>query len=510
MSDANSAPVYCSWQLRVAAELGVVRTQLQRALREQHFTLMGDTLTSLEATRGSQLAALVMQHDNLPMTAHIHLQPLEGACEVSVQLQEAGKVPSRYLGVRGAYQRGLADVQARLDEYLAALDPNLQVGPTTATPLATDGVGEQFGTAAGNFGRAVVGKANRVLEGKDHSEPTAWKALDEVVFVSSKGQAEVDDDRVEGMLAVAGLVSTQPGSMPANLAHDVETFTAGVESTLDNSGGAQSVRVEVSDQQIPVLAFLATQAAIRESLPLRTLHVCTTCRLERVTNPDYERMKERHRKLLALSTGLGSTIGRRGITPFVIVGQLVRVKKLDPDFVCTRCQGTTADEWVVTYCPKCGDRRQEAVLRACPKCKYDFRKGAEMPELWHPAPPPLPEVIPDQLGLAPAQMALAPAQMGLPASTSTDATIVAPSAGQAAVAGLAAPAGVVAAAAPDQAAAGSAGTTGRVATTALPPAGWYPDSWRRYSQRWWDGSQWTQYVYGPAGQSVDPVPSSAT
>ena len=305
MSDANAAPVYCSWQLRVAAELGVVRTQLQRALREQHFALMGDTLTTIEATRGSQLAALVLQHDNLPITAHIRLQPLEGGCEVSVQLQEAGKVPSRYLGVRGAYLRSLADLQARL--------PGRVLGRTGPQPGA--GANKWYGgcsrwrrRTAGHGSRKfrpLVGRANRVLEGKDTSEPTGWKALDEVVFVSAKGQAEVEDDRVEGMLVVAGLVSTQPGSMPPNLAHDVEAFTARVESALDASAGAQSVRVDTSDQEIPVLSFLATQAAIRESLPLRTLHVCTTCRLERVTNPDYERMKERHRKLLALTTGLG-------------------------------------------------------------------------------------------------------------------------------------------------------------------------------------------------------------
>src|ERR1019366_7853089 len=110
----------------------------------------GDTLTSMEATRGSQLAALVLQHENLPITAHIRLQPFDGACEVSVQLQEAGKVPSRYLGVRGAYQRSLADVQAHLDESLATLDPNLKLGPTSATAVAPTGVSEQLGMAAGN------------------------------------------------------------------------------------------------------------------------------------------------------------------------------------------------------------------------------------------------------------------------------------------------------------------------------------------------------------------------
>jgi hypothetical protein len=462
--------------MRVAAELGVVRTQLQRALREEHFTLLGDTLTTLEATRGSQLAALVLQHDNLPITAHIKLQPQEGGCDVSVQLQEAGKVPSRYLGVRGAYQRSLAEVQAHIDQALAGLDPHLVMGPTSATAVNATGVGEQLGAAAGSFGRAVVDRANRVLDGKDTSEPTAWKELDKVVFVSSKGEADVEDDQVEGMLVVAGLVATQPGSMPPNLAHDVETFTARVESTLDASPGAQSVRVEVGEQEIPVLVFLATQAAIRESLPLRTLHVCTTCKLERVTNPDYERMKERHRKLVALTTGLGTTIGRRGITPFVLVGQLVRVKKLDPDFVCTRCQGTTADEWVVTYCPQCGDRRQEAVLRLCPKCKYDFRSGVKLGELWHPAPPPQ---------LAPAAPTVA-ASGALPGPVGPAAPAEAPAATSMGM--------------------GAGGVAASVPGPVAPAPGWYPDTWLRYPYRWWEGTRWTQYVYGPRGQEVDPVP----
>src|SRR5580658_6121809 len=105
MTDASSAPVCVTWERRVGADLGVVRTQLQRELREQRFTLMGDTVTTIEATRGSQLAAFVLQHDNLPMTAHIRLNPEENGCAVTLQLEETGKVPSRFLGVRHAYQR---------------------------------------------------------------------------------------------------------------------------------------------------------------------------------------------------------------------------------------------------------------------------------------------------------------------------------------------------------------------------------------------------------------------
>jgi hypothetical protein len=447
---ANTAPVSFGWERMVAADLGVVRSQLQRELREQRFTLMGDTVTTIEATRGSQLAAFVLQHDNLPMTAHIRLNPVKNGCVVSLQLQETGKVPSRFLGVRHAYQRAFADMQVNLDEALVHVDPNLHIESVEAVPGTPEGIGDQLGTAAGHFGRAVVQRANHLLEGKDTSKPTAWKDLDEVLFVSSKGQAELEVDRVQAMLVVAGLVSSQPGAMPANLAHDVEVWAARVESALDLSQGADSVRIELSDEELPVLGFLATQAAIRESVPLRTLHVCTTCRLERITNPDYLRMAERHRKLLALTGGLGTTIGKKGVTPFVIVGQFLKIKKLDPDFVCSRCQSTTADEWVVTFCPKCGDRRQEAVLRTCSKCNYDFRKTVGAPELWHPAP-------------VPALPAPASPQVALPVS--------APSSPPA----------------------------------SLPPAGWYVDPYKRYAQRWWDGLVWSQYVNGDGGRALDPV-----
>ena len=477
MADASSAPVSASWERRVRTDLGVVRTQLQRALREQRFTLMGDTVTSIEAARGSQLAAFVLQHDNLPMTAHIRLQPSDDGCGVAVLLQETGKVPSRFLGVHNAYVHAFADVQQHLDGALAELDPDVKLEPVNAPAETPVGIGDQLGT----LGRQVAQRANRLLEGKDTSTPTAWKELDEVVFGSSKGQAVLEAEQVQAMMVVAGLVASQPGSMPPNLAHDVELFAARVESALDASKGADSARVDLADDELPVFAFLATQAAVRESLPLRTLHVCTTCRLEKVTNPDYERMAERNRKLRGLTYGLGATLGKRGITPFVVVGQLFRLKKLDPDYVCARCQSTTADEWVVTFCPKCGDRRQEAVLRTCPKCKYDFRKALGTAELWHPAPPP-PLTPP-----APALTPVAPAFTPPP----PDVTPLPAFQGQAALAGPG-PANV------------SVAPSGWPSGPG-PAPGWFPDPYDRCPQRWWDGARWTQQVNGPGGPSLDPI-----
>jgi len=60
-------------------------------------------------------------------------------------------------------------------------------------------------------------------------------------------------------------------------------------------------------------ASSANPAAIRESVPLRTLHVCTTA-AGRITNPDYLRMAERHRKLLAL-TGAWAPLSAEGCDP---------------------------------------------------------------------------------------------------------------------------------------------------------------------------------------------------
>lgn len=42
---------------------------------------------------------------------------------------------------------------------------------------------------------------------------------------------------------------------------------------------------------------------------------------------------------------------------------------------------------------------------------------------------------------------------------------------------------------------------GPVAGSQLPPPAWYPDPWRLYAWRWWDGTRWTSHV------SPGPLPS---
>src|SRR5215210_5016513 len=37
-----------------------------------------------------------------------------------------------------------------------------------------------------------------------------------------------------------------------------------------------------------------------------------------------------------------------------------------------------------------------------------------------------------------------------------------------------------------------------------PAPGWYPDPSRRFEQRYWDGSRWTEHVVRQGQRSVDP------
>jgi predicted RNA-binding Zn-ribbon protein involved in translation (DUF1610 family) len=210
--------------------------------------------------------------------------------------------------------------------------------------------------------------------------------------------------------------------------------------------------IEIAETDKPVITFLNDQARIRDILPLRTLQTCTTCRQQKVLNPDYQRLLERNRKIKGISGFLGASVSKSGVSPFILVGRILPLVKMDPDFVCQRCQGLDADERLVVFCPNCGERRDEAALRTCQRCQHDFRKALEPETLWQPvgtaaelfAPPPPPAPPP-----------------------------------------VAAPQFAPAAAAPSFA------------------AGFYADPDGRCEARWWDGYQWTAQVIINGRPGVD-------
>jgi predicted RNA-binding Zn-ribbon protein involved in translation (DUF1610 family) len=87
------------------------------------------------------------------------------------------------------------------------------------------------------------------------------------------------------------------------------------------------------------------------------------------------------------------------VSPYVAAGRLVQLNAKGPKFTCPHCQGLDADETVITYCPQCGERQTESALRACVKCRFDFRSLIDPTPLWHPkadepAEPPVPQPPP--------------------------------------------------------------------------------------------------------------------
>jgi hypothetical protein len=202
-------------------------------------------------------------------------------------------------------------------------------------------------------------------------------------FAAPGKLAELDAEAVDGMLTAGLLVASRPGDMPPPLVSQVQAMVVSIEEHVATvAPGSLRVTIAVAEAQLPVLTFLRQQSRLREQLPLRTLRICTTCRLEKVINPDYERVLERSRRTKLIAGSIGMVFGTRQLSPYVLVGRLLQLKKTDPDFACPRCQGMDADETLITFCPQCGDRRAEAALRTCTTCTFDFRSLLSPEVLW--------------------------------------------------------------------------------------------------------------------------------
>ncbi len=369
------------------AQPAEVRRVITTTLREAGFEVTAEQLTRVEAKRGSKwLSGALLPARSMPILAWFDIAPDPSGCGV------AGHLVDQHLNLGGkawgwnqTYQQLFGEILEALDRALARLDP--QAGPLFPparfwTKGGDIALLEQAQAAGSQAGTVVLGKANELLEGGSRDRgPTAWRGVGSVTFVSSKGHAVISLAETQAHLGVGVMVASQPGSLPANLADEVERFATRVEIALTGAQGG-AVTVPVADPEVPVFEFLHQQVRIRDGLPVRTLHTCRTCHFQKVTNEDFARMQARNQRLRSLVGGVGAFVSPSGIQPFVVLGQLFRLKKLDPDYVCPRCQGLDADERIVTFCPSCGELRSEAVLRACGKCKHDFRDALGGETLW--------------------------------------------------------------------------------------------------------------------------------
>jgi len=428
-----TATVGLDFERRISASSIDTRRVIADALRELGFELTVDQLTRLEAKRGSLLGSSLMLKKQRPLGAVFEISSEPPDCVVICHLTDhLHNWMGKAWGVNGQYREIFDAVLGRVDLALAELDGTAAKSfdePKFWSRVADVEVLEQTNSVAARAAAGAVEKAGKVFHRAKSTTPSVWKGVDSVTFTSGAGVAVMSLAETQAMLGVAVMVVSHPGSMPPNLMRDVESFAGQVERHLTAADG-KALTVDVSDAQRPVFEFLDQQARIRAALPLRTLHICRSCRLEKITNPEYERIAARNEKLGHLMAGVGATVGKGGISPTFVLGQVFKLKRLDPKYVCARCQGLEADERVVTFCPSCAGLRRDVVLRLCGNCGFEFRTIVEKTALWsEPAAAPEPEpgldpepdvapaaaVEPEASSAAPALEMPAPAADSVPA-----------------------------------------------------------------------------------------------
>jgi hypothetical protein len=434
----------------VAVPMTTVRSAVARTLREVQFAITAERVTGLEGRRGSQLAAGAFQYKKSPVGIKIDFSGDADASVIAIHLFDRWRAPGgKAWGTNRTYFEIFTEIAQRLDGCFIALDPTVVLTPPEFTSTAaTVEVFERTNLATGVAGHKASQRVDQWLTGT----PKAAPGGPQVVIAAPDAEAIIDAMRVQEMLTVALLVSRIPGSMPPALTADVERVAAAIERVLDDANPGMVPVIEIAAEDRPVITFLHEQARVRHALPLRTMQRCTTCRHERVVNPDYQRLVERNRKIRGITGFLGASISSRGVSPFILVGRILPLVKMDPNYVCPRCQGLDAEERVVVFCPHCGDRRDEAALRTCPRCQHDFRKALDKETLWLP------------VGTAAERFTPPPPSVLQPT----------------------------------------------VAATPEFPAGYYADPEGRFEARWWDGFQWTAQVISSGRAEIDRPAASAS
>ncbi|WFE19822.1 hypothetical protein O7621_18020 [Solwaraspora sp. WMMD937] len=383
--DRQAGQLAAGAERTVAAPLAVVRQHLLAVVRNLGFQLTAEQLTVIQAVRGSKLGAVTLQPARMPVQLQIGLEADPAACRVTVQVSDRwpAKV-GRNWGATAVYQDVFGSVLATVDAALARLDPAAAGG--FAGWWRNTGTGDvaAMQNAAGwaaQAGSLISRHTTRFLDGTDPAKgaPVSRTGAGTFTFVAADTVAEVPTQLADGMLTVGTLITSRPGQMPANLVTQIQGLVYRVEEYIAAAaapaGASTPFRFTVDPADVPVVTFLHQQAQLREMLPVRTLLICTTCKLEKIVNPELERLQERNRRTRDLATTVGAVI-----SPFVLAGRLAQTK--GPAFACPRCQGLSADESVVTFCRQCGDRCTESALRSCNKCSFDFRSLLPKAPLW--------------------------------------------------------------------------------------------------------------------------------
>lgn len=388
--------IFLDFERALSASPNDVRNSLDSALHDLGFVVTTEHVTLIEAKRGHPVMGSMLGAGSVPVQVTANIVAQDNGSRVTIRLADHLASIGRSWGANTAYQRVFGEIQQRIDDGLARLDPGAATGFAPAefhSKAGTIRVLESTNRVTSGITSSAFGKVNQMLSGGPRTRvPEAWKQLDTVVLSSDEGAARLQLEELQAHLAIAMLISSQPGSLPPALTAQVEALAARIESAVNAAGESRYVEIPISDEEEPVVEFLHQQARMRQRFAVRTLHRCRTCKFEKITNPDLERLQKRNTRLRSLGGSVGATFGKAGISPFILVGTLLRFANLDPDYICPRCQGTDAEAMVVTFCPECGALRTEAALRTCAKCHVDMRTKITPDHVWapYPDPPPVP------------------------------------------------------------------------------------------------------------------------
>lgn len=318
------------------------------------------------------------------------------------------------------------------------------------------------------FGPLGAGLARRV-----HDRMSGRVQLERLILDAGTERAVLEATGCEGLITAGSLVSDHPDGFPPALAEQVTTFHQRLSESIVAQNTA-CVVVTVTDDERPVVDFLRIQSRLRERLPLRVMHTCRACRHTRVVNPDFKKLVDRQKRNQILGS-MGMIFTGSSMTPYLMVGRLLQTRSSKLDNVCPRCQGMESDTRMVTFCPRCGDRREESALRTCRKCRLDLRAGLEPEDFWRP-----------------------PAEVPLAAPPSSP-----PTSGASAVlpAGVPSPPG----ARPSPASGLYVRPQAPRAAASPPGQGWFRDPQNPIQHRWWDGSDWTDHATVDGTPFLDPL-----
>ncbi|MFF4814778.1 hypothetical protein ACFY2K_09370 [Kitasatospora sp. NPDC001309] len=386
---------------RVRADAGRVRIAAVDALRSLGFQVTSEQATVVEARRGSVVRSAMLLPDEVPLAARLQFAAAAAAdgngTTVAVHLTDRA-VSVVALGVQSPYVTAYQNALFALDRALTALDPD----------AATDFPQPRWWTSAPQAetlarhhqtGQRVVGGVTAMINDRlsgtpRRTGPSLWSGVQGAVFHSRAGVLGLDHSALAALLAIPVMMSSRPDGVPEQLGAGVARLAAEVEGCLA-AVGFGVVDVRIGSEQRPVFEFLYRQFGIRSQLPVRTLCTCRDCRQTKVVNLDLQRMRERRRRLKLITTVVRAGHGKNGeINPFAMIGAFLQQGKVEPDFICSRCESTAADEHPVTFCPGCGDMRTEGALISCGECGYDFEALVAGLAVWGAAPPPVPPVAP--------------------------------------------------------------------------------------------------------------------